>query len=249
MTTDTPEPWKEEKREGYYVSITDMLIGLLFLFILMLMYFALQLRVATQDLVTAEETRNQLLEKIATYLREYNVRAEVDYRAGVLRLPDEILFEKAQDQPKQAGVAALSVLANAMTTHLPCYAFEAKPRPADKCGDVAHHLEAIFIEGHTDSDRVTPTPRIRDNWDLSSARASNTWRALVMDQPGLAGFKSGPADDPDARPIFSIAGYADQRPATAGSDELAKATNRRIDLRFVMAAPNVAGEAARLSPS
>ena len=31
MTTDAPEPWREEKQEGYYVSITDMLIGLLFL--------------------------------------------------------------------------------------------------------------------------------------------------------------------------------------------------------------------------
>lgn len=64
MSADAPEPWKVKRRESYYVSIPDMLIGLLF--ILMLMYFALQPRLATKDLATAEETRYELLEKVAT---------------------------------------------------------------------------------------------------------------------------------------------------------------------------------------
>lgn len=62
---DTPDQWSEERRESHYASISDMLIGLLFLVIIMLMYFAFQLRLATQDLVTSEGTRNELLDEIA----------------------------------------------------------------------------------------------------------------------------------------------------------------------------------------
>lgn len=238
MSSETPEAWKEERRESYYVSITDMLIGLLFLFILMLMYFALQLRVATQDLVTSEETRNELLGKVATYMREHNVRAEVDFSAGVLRLPDEILFEKGRDVPKAAGETALRVLAEALATNLPCYTFQTATRPVT-CSDLRHPVEAIFIEGHTDSDPITPSPRIRDNWDLSASRASNTFRMLYDYQPVLGNFLNGPPNDLASRPLMSVAGYADQRPIDRGRDETAMSRNRRIDLRFVMATPKI----------
>ena len=236
--SDEPDHWQEERRESYYVSITDMLIGLLFLFIIMLMYFALQLRMATQDLVTAEDTRNELLEKIAMYMREQGVRAEVDLNAGVLRLPDEILFEKGRDAPKAEGEAALRVLANALSENLPCYTYQATPRPAE-CGDLRHPVEAIFIEGHTDSDPITPSARIRDNWDLSASRAANTFRMLNTFQPVLSDFQNAPLADPTSRPLLSVAGYADKRPVDRGTDEAAMSRNRRIDLRFVMVAPKV----------
>jgi chemotaxis protein MotB len=37
----------EELEEGYFVSMTDMMVGLLFLFIIMLMLFALKYQEAT----------------------------------------------------------------------------------------------------------------------------------------------------------------------------------------------------------
>jgi len=213
-----------------------MLIGLLFLFIMMLMYFALQLQTTTQNLITADQTRNELLEKLATYLREHDVKAEIDFSAGVLRLPDEILFDKGRDEPKPQGVVALNVLAEALAAHLPCYSFRAAPRPAT-CGDMAHHIEAIFIEGHTDSDSITPNSRLRDNWDLSAARASNTYRILINARPELSDFLSDQPSSGEARQVFSVAGYADQRPVSEGTDESEKEKNRRIDVRIVMAAP------------
>ena len=234
--SDVPDLWQEEKRENYYVSITDMLIGLLFLFIIMLMYFALQLSATTQNLVTSDQTRSELLNKVAAYLRERDVDAEVDLSAGVLRLPDQILFNKGRDEPKAEGVAALKILADALAISLPCYSFEAAPRPPS-CGEQPHHVEAIFIEGHTDSDAITPNGRLRDNWDLSAARASNTYRILTSARSNLVGFLSDEPSTGKARQVFSVAGYADQRPVAQGSDEAAKEKNRRIDLRFVMAGP------------
>jgi flagellar motor protein MotB len=235
--SDVPDLWQEEKRESYYVSITDMLIGLLFLFIIMLMYFALQLSTTRQDLVTSDQTRSELLNKVAAYLRERDVEAEVDLSAGVLRLPDEILFDKGRDEPKVAGVSALSILADALAINLPCYIYEIAPRPSI-CGTQPHHIEAIFIEGHTDSDAIAPNGRLRDNWDLSAARASNTYRILTGRRPNLAGFLSDEPSTGAARQVFSVAGYADQRPVAQGVDEIAKEKNRRIDVRFVMAGPS-----------
>jgi chemotaxis protein MotB len=238
MSDDRPNPWTEGQEESYYISITDMLIGLLFLFIILLMYFALQLRTTTQDLVTADQTRTELLEKVAAYLRERNVQAEVELSAGVLRLPNENLFEKGRDEPKVEGVAALGVLAEALAEHLPCYSYQATPRP-ESCGSHQHHVEAVFIEGHTDSDPITPTLRLRDNWDLSAARASNTFRILTRARPDLSGFLSARPDAETAREIFSVAGYADRRPVAAGENEASKERNRRIDLRIVMAGPEL----------
>lgn len=237
MSDPVANPWNDTTDEGYYVPITDMLIGLLFLFIIMLMYFAAQLRSTTDALITSEQTRNELLEKVAGYMREHNVRAEADLHAGVLRLPNEILFEKSRDAPKPEGERALHVLADAFGVYLPCYSYAPGGRP-EVCGAPSpHHLEAIFIEGHTDSDPMAPNGRLRDNWDLSAARAANTFRLISGFAPALSTFRSAPLDQPEARALMSVAGYADQRPVMAGNDEASKARNRRIDIRFVMAGP------------
>lgn len=238
MNQEPANPWQESNEESYYVSINDMLIGLLFLFIIILMYFALQLRVATQDLITSEDTRNELLEKVARYVREHSVRAEVDFSAGVLRLPDEILFEKGRDTPKAEGEAVLRVLADALSIHLGCFAYQTIPLP-EGCGALRHPVQAVFIEGHTDSDPIAPSGRNRDNWDLSASRASSTFRMLNEYRPDLGNFLSAPPGDPASRPILSIAGYADRSPIDRGESEAAKARNRRIDVRFLMAQPNV----------
>jgi flagellar motor protein MotB len=39
--------------------------------------------------------------------------------------------------------------------------------------------------------------------------------------------------------VFSVAGYADQRPVARGTDVQSKNKNRRIDIRIVMAAPDL----------
>jgi len=229
--------WTEANEDSYYVSISDMLIGLLFLFIIMLMYVALQLRETTDVLKTSEQTRTELLQKLSSYLTERNVAAEADFKAGVLRLPDEILFEKGRDEPKADGVRALQILADGFAEHLPCYTYQQSPMIPPVCTREAHTVEAIFIEGHTDNDRFTSTGRLRDNWDLSAARASNTFRILNSYKPSLTEFLSDAPGSPEASALFSIAGYADERPVDVGSDEMAKSRNRRIDIRIVMASP------------
>jgi hypothetical protein len=125
-----------------------------------------------------------------------------------------------------------------LALHLPCDSFRAAPRRPDNCAATLHHLDANFIEGHTDSDPITPSARLRDNWDLSAARASTTYRILTAARPDLSGFLSNEPGSGQARQIFSVAGFADQRPVAAGNDEPSKEKNRRNDMRFVMAGPD-----------
>jgi flagellar motor protein MotB len=82
--------------------------------------------------------------------------------------------------------------------------------------------------------------RLRDNWDLSAARAANTYRLITAFAPQISDFSSAPPESDDAKPLMSVAGYADQRPVALGDDEASKARNRRIDIRFIMAGPKPA---------
>ena len=64
---DTEQPLEEE---SYFVSMTDMMVGLLFIFILMLMYFALQYQKTTEQLTNANQTRGEILVKIEKSLKD-----------------------------------------------------------------------------------------------------------------------------------------------------------------------------------
>jgi hypothetical protein len=51
----------EEEEESYFVSMADMMVGLLFIFIILLLYFALQSRQTTDALTGSGQTRTLLL--------------------------------------------------------------------------------------------------------------------------------------------------------------------------------------------
>jgi chemotaxis protein MotB len=161
-----------EDEEGYFASMTDVVIGLLFVFIIMLMFFAMRFQEATQkqdavtekqnalidDLTDAEIARSNILESIGTHLRKEGINVIVVKDEGILRLPEEILFDRTSWELKKAGASnALKSLANALDLVLPCYT--AGPRSAqESCPKTKAKVEAIFIEGHADSDAFHPSP-------------------------------------------------------------------------------------------
>jgi flagellar motor protein MotB len=227
---------KEE--ESYFVSMTDMMVGLLFIFIIMLMYFALQFQATTKALVSADDTRTAILEEIKQSLAEQGVQIQIFPESGVLRLPDEILFEKGAMEPKPQGREALQKLALALQAIIPCYAINPAGPPPVTCKSSPHRIELLYIEGHTDNDRVVnTTARKLDNWDLSTERARNTRKILEENAPVLRDLISAPLGEPDSAPILAHVGQADTRPVAKGDDEESKSQNRRIDLRIIMVKP------------
>jgi len=221
----------EEEEESYFISMADMMVGLLFIFIILLLYFALQFQQKSKALSDAGEARSKILRDVKTEIerRDSSVKVEIDTRTGVLRMPAAILFAKGDYRLSAEGRAAVSIIAQSMGQVLPCYSY---PRRKQNCLATPHSIDAIFIEGHTDADAMTGWGPISDNMDLSALRATNTFRAMEQAVPALDSLRNR-----EERPILSVSGYGADRPVDPGTNEAAKSRNRRIDLRFLMAAP------------
>jgi chemotaxis protein MotB len=230
------------EEENYFVSMTDMMVGLVFIFIVLLMYYALQFRDVTDQLTGANQTRTDILETLEKSLKEKGVEVTLDTANGVLRLPDAILFDSGIAELKPEGVVAVQKLGEALGEVLPCYTDNtnnaARPRT---CPETPHRIESVYIEGHTDTDALNGTGPIRDNWDLSVTRATNTFRSLRDSAPSLELMCARVLNR--CSPILSVSGYGPQRPVSAGDGLADKQRNRRIDLRLVMVAPD-SGDAA-----
>lgn len=232
--------------ENYFVSMTDMMVGLLFVFIIMLMTFALsyrqredvsqddidKLRKAVQvvdqkidDLKKVFQTRAQFLADMERRLVELGVQVKVDPDTGVLRLGEGILFDPQSSIIKQpAGRVNIGKLSTVLAEVLPCYAGQAGSRPS-RCGTSGEvTLESIFLEGHADS-----SGPVQSNWDLSVNRAIATYRELERSALEVTSMKN-----PSGERLFSVSGYGHYRPVDTNDTPPGRAANRRIDLRFNM---------------
>ncbi len=225
--------------ESYFVSLNDLLVGMLFIFIILLMAFALSYQSAERKLKNelSERTnaRTVLLERLDEALRKQNIEIDLSEKDnGVLRLPESTLFPIGSADLDVSGRRTLQVLATTMAELLPCYS-DAKverkncPEGADRI------LEAVYVEGHTDNAPIK-TARFADNWELSSARAIHTYNFMADAAPTLRNIRnaSGTAT------LFGVSAYADQRPAGSNASPEGRASNRRIDIRFLLSPPGKA---------
>ncbi len=226
---------RAREEESYFVSMTDMMVGLLFVFIIMLMYFALQYKDSAQELLTADATRATILEELQESLKREGVEVSIDTETGVLRLPDDVLFNEGKVDPTEEGDDALKKLAHALARIVPCYAVNPDPAVArpSTCPPPTHSIELLYVEGHTDSTPIYRPP-IRDNWDLSTERAKITRQRLAAEEPVLDRLRNTAPGDPTSAPILSHVGQADTRPIPGATTP---DQNRRIDLRIIMAKP------------
>lgn len=231
----------EEEEESYFISMSDMMVGLLFIFIILLLYFALQFRQTTETLTGAGETRREILEtlkrRLDERLRPYNLTVRIDPETGVLSLPESILFSPASYDLSPRGKEAVAIVAEELVAVLPCYSGTASGGPQCTAVPARHKIDALFVEGHTDADPLWGSGPVSDNLDLSALRATHTFRELISAQPGLERLVNESGEAPV--PILGVAGYGEHRPDpfASGTEEEVKAQHRRIDLRFLMITP------------
>ncbi len=168
-----------------------------------------------------DEALKVILSGLVSKLAERGVRVIFDPATGVIRLPEELLFERGNDTLSESGKQGLAVIAE-----------ELVPILNRGCAERStFRLEALFVEGHTDADPIR-SPRFADNWDLSAARATNTYRALIEAKRELESFKN-----PSNLRILGVSGYGENRPVSPNDTDENKKNNRRVDLRFLMAQP------------
>jgi len=222
----------QEEGESYFISMTDLMVGLVLIFVILLAYFALNLQARTAELTGANSARAEILKDLAEALKEQGLEVTIDIETGVLRLPDDVLFNSGEYRLTQRGQIAVSKVANAMAAILPCYT------EGVACTKVRspHRVDAIFVEGHTDRDRMSGG---MDNYDLSVMRAANTFRALKAANPIVDQMRNLPEGKPGSAKILGLSGYGPDRLVDVGESLEAKARNRRIDLRFMMMSPGV----------
>ncbi len=125
----------EQNEESFFVSMTDIMVGLLFIFILIIMYFAVQAKVDAKKIEEIESEiriktellnnlglekytelnayqdyislqRTNILNWISAYLKEDGVDGvQVVEEQGVLRLPEGVLFESGEFRFKKGSKA------------------------------------------------------------------------------------------------------------------------------------------------
>lgn len=234
----------EEEEESYFVSMADMMVGLVFIFLILLVYFALQFRQTTETLTGAGQTRTELLRTLERDLKAKGLKVTVDTRTGVLRLPDNILFETGAYELSPQGEQAVVVVARELAAVLPCYTDILPGGPRCDKKMAAHRVDSIFIEGHTDRVPLTRGGQIRTNLDLSAMRATRTFQAMMNAGAKLPTLVS--INGAERTPIFGVSGYGDTRPVPdqSGTEIDVNRRNRRIDLRFLMVTPQGEEDAA-----
>lgn len=243
-----------EEGENYFVSMTDMMVGVLFIFIIMLMVFALDFRTKTDDqtdaleaarraaqqieilsrevqrhirtMDEASEVRRQLLTEIRDRLAARNIKVEISPNSDVLRITENaVLFRTGSWTLEGQAKSNVTTIAQVLSGVLRNYVACTVADGIRHCRqDDAPVIETVFIEGHTDV-----TGPDLDNWRLSTARAAETFQQLAASAPELRTFLNH-----EGQEILSVSGYSSTRPVDEAVNTEAFAANRRIDLRFVM---------------
>lgn len=216
---------------GYWISLSDLLAGMLIIFILTLCYAVLEfaeerdeLQEFQKEISESLKLRSQILQAIADSLhsRDSEIVIEVDTARGAILLPEGVLFGSGQARLSSRGIQTLEVLAPVIYDILIQEQFTGQ-------------VETIFVEGHTDDRPISPKLQriFSSNWELSSQRAINAWRVLRA-SADLDSLRNG-----SGQQLFSCSGYADSRPVQEGDSPEDRRRNRRISLRFNMTPPSV----------
>lgn len=247
-----------EEDENYFVSMTDMMVGILFIFIIMLMVFALNFRQLTDETVqlTAEQQEqlnkaNELAEQIAA------LRKQIANEITELNKADQARNELLETIKEKLDLVGLKVTIDKDTgvLRLAEDAIRFAPQSSQLDAEAQSNVDAVAqvlldvlpdytaCPGDTtcqpSTGYVVETVFIEGhtdktgsdglNWQLSTERAVNTYRRIVDNFPGLRMLVNS-----GGREILSVSGYAYTRPAIEQDDTEGYRINRRIDLRFVM---------------
>lgn len=227
------KPYIDEENP-YWVSFSDLMSGLLVIFILASVALIIELTQKTnqvdagiEQLKKAEEVRRNIVFDIKEELARRNVFVEIAENDTVIRIPDQTLsFVSGEDELPKDSKTQDAVREIGLVLH---QAIMKKER--------LKYLDTVFVEGHTDSDNIYY--RGKGNWGLSVDRAISVWNIWQSDidiKP-----KFGSLDNVYGQKLFSVSGYAATRRVNiTENNDTDKSKNRRIDIRFTVKRPTIA---------
>jgi len=260
-STEQPAEAPDAEGENYFISMTDMMVGVLFIFIIMLMTFALNFQLTTDvqrssimvaqqvalklqrmqadvrdrlsDMDRTNQARRQLLADIQTQLAAEGLDVAIDEANGVLRLTENaVKFDV--NRADLSDKARLNV---------------------DRIAHVLDRVLATYAACRVASDQTTcaasgvgptlETVFIEGHTDTTGVadlkeRDRRNWELSA--ERAVATYREIVAQTPGLRTlrnrsgeeIISVSGYSSTRPIDPRDTREAWEKNRRIDLRFVM---------------
>ena len=235
---------KVDEENPYWISFSDIMAGLLVIFILISLQFIFhftqldqkiderekEINRRTAAIEQAEKIRSALLANIQNSLKAQNI--EVSVNENVLTIPSETLtFATNSAQIPSGKKDIVEKIGIQLIQHLntPVTISSQDPNTAPS----KYYIDTIFVEGHTDS--RSSTYKEGGNWLLSTDRAVSVWRHWDKSETTktLQQFKN----EQDEK-MFSVSGYGESRPVVEKADtpDLLE-QNRRIDLRFTIREP------------
>lgn len=208
------------KDEGYYASMADLMAGMLFIFIIIAMVFALDVRKDRVDAVAEAEAkaearikakldvtatplerpakadveimvRARLIEEIRDFLASRGIQAEGIPREGLLRLPAGRYFAPAGAMPLAPGQTMVSHLGEALGRWLPCMSNGAPQPDSAVCQPFAEaRLRTVRIEVHAEPGQQTAA----EADSLTGARAVHLLSGLLGVSPHLLDLRNDAAE-------------------------------------------------------
>jgi flagellar motor protein MotB len=211
---------------GYLASASDLMIGLLFVFIIMVVMLSQRV-----DSIQRGESVNDPLASavliIGQKFKEAGLNVVIDPQSGVIGLPADALFGFNSAVLNDNSTQTLKKARESLIKILPCYVHSERAVRPLNCppNDEEAEIETIFIEGHTDSKPLQQGNYT--NWHLGLDRARAVYEVLTEGKPQY--YQNERKLD-----VFGISSYADKRLVkNIGMEDSEK--SRRVELRFILA--------------
>lgn len=241
-----------ETADPYWVSFTDLLTALLFVFILATLAFMAQVGQKQSELTALEADLTSRIDALE------DQRGAIDAEVGKLSKAEQVraqVLEEARAELASLGIdvtitgdqSVLSIPSEALG--FASGAYDIAPAQQDRAvaigqvlnrilsqDDRAAYLDTVFVEGHTDG-RPFDGLDGRGNWGLSTFRAISLWQLWIDRLPANQSLNA--MQNAAGHNLFSVSGYADTRPLMGRAGEAIDAPeNRRIDIRITIVRPS-----------
>lgn len=149
-----------------------------------------------------------------------------------LRFQGEGLFRSGSSQLEPRQREIVDTMGRLLDEILVCFTLGERAVRGPDCDSGNALIEAVQIEGHTDSDGSD-----LNNLRLSTDRANATLLVMLDEDRTILAHKNL-----RGQPVMSVSGYGEMRPIETNESPEGKAANRRIDLRIIMYAPSTVEE-------
>lgn len=261
----------DDDGSGYLISVSDLMAGLLFVFLITLVAFVINFRIATDEQRAAREdalTQKERAEAERDAARTEKARLEAvrDDLTNARRLRDQML-EDIRRRLEERGIrveidhdhGVLRLSENAISFESSRATLrKAEQRKLRQIGAVLMEVLPCYAaaddgtcgEGTRGKLEAVFIEGHTDNVPLQGGRFDDNWDLSA--QRAMYTYRLLAEWEPRlatlrnllGQPLFSVSGYGDGRPVIDHEEPTADPLNRRIDLRFIMAPPQAGRDPA-----